>query len=299
MPTYNRRHTVVRAVRSAAAQQPQGVELEFVIVDDSTDDTLDVACRALAEFPSCTVVTHHAGNPRLRTNGARNLAIKMASGDFCVLLDSDDELAGGALEHIESFFRVNADIDVLFGSIENKSGRPRRGVAGLLDREVSYEELVSRDVGEFLPTVRRSVLVSSGMWFPQHLVGFEGMTWYGLARRGHRYFFTSRTMRLYDDTGTDRTTNPGFRLQRAGQFAAGHVALLKEFGGDIRRVSAHAYRKRLMKAMLYNRLADDRDSATDAFLQRSHRGAYRLLEASPRWMVRRMFDLGVRLYGDT
>jgi glycosyltransferase involved in cell wall biosynthesis len=299
MPTYNRPRTVGNAVRSVAVQQEDGHELEIVIVDDSTDDTLEVARRALEDFPGCQVVGHRAGNPRLRTNGARNKGIELATGELCILLDSDDEMLPGALTYVRTFFEANAHIDVLFASIESKSGRRPRGDRTLLDREVSYEELASSNVGEFLPIVRRRVFVTSGIRFQPQLIGFEGITWFSLARNGYRYYLTSKPLRLYDDEGTDRTTNARFRLERAAQFSAGHVYEIREFGADVRRRSEWAYQKRLVKAMLYNRLATERDPSSDTFLREANRLVYALVEWTPTAVARRIFDLGVRLFGDT
>jgi glycosyltransferase involved in cell wall biosynthesis len=300
MPTYNRPKTVGRAVRSAAEQQDPEVELEIVVVDDSTDDTLEVAARALAEFPACKLVTHHGGNPRLRTNGARNRGIELATGEFCMLLDSDDELMPGALTYIREFFEAHPDIDVLFGSVKSKSGRPQRVATEFLDRVVSYDEYVSHEkIGEFLPIVRRRLFIDTGIRFQQQLIGFEGIVWCTFARRGFRYYFSSRPLRLYDDTGTDRTTNAGFRLDRARVFAQGHVQLLREFGEDIRRRNAATYRKRIAKALLYNRLAAERDSDVDGFLKAKSPILYEALEVTPTALLKRVFHTGVRMYGDT
>jgi glycosyltransferase involved in cell wall biosynthesis len=300
MPTYNRPKTVGRAVRSAAAQQEEGQELEIVIVDDSTDDTLEVASRALAEYPSCKLVTFRGGNPRLRTNGARNRGIELATGEFCMLLDSDDELMPGALKYIREFFEAHPRTDALFGAVTSKSGRPQRMATEFLDRVVPYEEFVAHEkIGEFLPIVRRRLFVETGIRFQQHLIGFEGIVWNTFARMGYQYYFSSRPLRLYDDTGTDRTTNAGFRLDRARVFALGHVQLLREFGADIRRINQSTYRKRIAKALLYNRLAGERDDEVDRFLKTQSPILYEALEITPTRLLKRVFHTGVRLVGDT
>jgi glycosyltransferase involved in cell wall biosynthesis len=300
MPTYNRRVAVANALRSVAVQREEGQEIEFVVVDDSTDDTLDVARKTVAEFPRCTILTHHAGNPRLRTNGARNRAIEMATGDVFVHLDSDDELMPGALSYISKFLREHEDVDVLFGAVQTMSGRPPRIAREFFDRIVPYEEYVSHEKpGEFLPIVRRRVFMESGVRFQQQLIGFEGILWYTLARLGYRYYFTSHPVRLYNDVGTDRTTNTNFRIEKASQFVKGHVQLIKEFGDDIRRVSELTYQRKIAKAMLYNRLARERDTPSDAFLRGANPVLYRALQILPATVVRRMFHVGVNLYGDS
>jgi glycosyltransferase involved in cell wall biosynthesis len=270
-----------------------------VIVDDSTDDTLEVARRTVAEFPEHRGVFFRGGEPRLRVSGAKNKGIELSTGDVCVFLDSDDELLPGALDYVEGFFQRSSDVDLLFGSVRHKSGRPAHRRAELLDRVISYEEFISKRVGEFLPTARRSAFVTSGLRFREGLDGFEALVWYELARLGYRFFLSSTEVRLYEDTGTDRNTTVPFRLGRAAQFARGHVLMLEAFGPDVRRCNRAQYAMMLSKAMLYNRYASERDERTDHFLRTTNPLAYRAFQAVPRPLVEGVFRISARFSGVT
>ena len=91
IPTYNRSRLVLRAIRSALADQSD--DYEVIVVDDcSTDDTVSVLSR------------HHDARLRVITcadNGgccvARNIGARTARGDWLIFLDSDDELTADAL----------------------------------------------------------------------------------------------------------------------------------------------------------------------------------------------------------
>jgi glycosyltransferase involved in cell wall biosynthesis len=85
-------------VRSALAQSLGSFEI--IISDDgSSDDTLARA-RALAQTdPRIHVVT----GPNGGCSVARNRGIEAASGEYCVLLDSDDRLDPGYLEEMSAF----------------------------------------------------------------------------------------------------------------------------------------------------------------------------------------------------
>src|SRR5258708_26621111 len=103
MPTYNRSSTVGAAVRSVCVQQEASNEVEIVLVDDSTDDTLEVATQVLRSFPACTLVKYR-GPTRLGCTGARNRGIDLPSGEGLIFLDSAPELLPRPLLHIRDFF---------------------------------------------------------------------------------------------------------------------------------------------------------------------------------------------------
>ena len=102
-PVYNRADCIERCLRSVASQSiPEGVEVEHVVVDDgSTDGTRDLLRR-------------HEGDRSLKieyldrnrgTNAARNAAARVASGEFVLFLDSDDELMPGVIDRLAAAVR--------------------------------------------------------------------------------------------------------------------------------------------------------------------------------------------------
>lgn len=92
IPTYNRAHTVGRAIHSCLMQTCQ--DFEIIVVDDvkSTDDIR----AALAEFddPRIRLETGCVGTAAT----ARNRGIALARGQYIALLDSDDEFLPHKLE---------------------------------------------------------------------------------------------------------------------------------------------------------------------------------------------------------
>ena len=83
IPTYNRAHTLPRALDSVLAQTRPADEI-IVIDDGSTDET-----RELIEQQYPQVHYHYQDNAGV--SAARNLGIKVATGDWIALLDSDDK----------------------------------------------------------------------------------------------------------------------------------------------------------------------------------------------------------------
>lgn len=105
IPTFNRKHTLTRAVDSvlAQSQSPQ----EFVIVDDgSTDGTF--------EF----IGEHYPQIKRLQqdnagVSAARNLGIAETSAPWLAFLDSDDEWLPGKLAEQFEYIANNPDAEIL------------------------------------------------------------------------------------------------------------------------------------------------------------------------------------------
>lgn len=95
IPTHNRAHVLDRAIESVLAQTLKASEI--VIVDDgSTDNTAELV---RSRFPEC----HYVYQDNQGVSSARNLGIRIASGDWLAFLDSDDEWLPGkqAAQRIE------------------------------------------------------------------------------------------------------------------------------------------------------------------------------------------------------
>ncbi len=82
IPTYNRRHTLARAIDSVLAQQHPAHEI-IVIDDGSTDETLQWLNSSYSQL---NVISQQNKG----VSAARNSGIAKASGEWIALLDSDD-----------------------------------------------------------------------------------------------------------------------------------------------------------------------------------------------------------------
>lgn len=94
IPTFNRPELTAAAVASCLSQEYR--DLEVIVVDDaSTDDT--VAAATASGDPRVKVVRHPENLGHWQ---GRNTGVDRASGDWCIFLDSDEELLPGALGRI-------------------------------------------------------------------------------------------------------------------------------------------------------------------------------------------------------
>jgi|TARA_B100001079_G_scaffold252585_1_gene245825 glycosyltransferase involved in cell wall biosynthesis len=89
IPTFNRAHTLPRALDSVMVQTLQSMEI--IIVDDgSTDETNAV----LADYPGLCIISQDNRG----VSAARNVGIEKAGGEWLAFLDSDDEWLKEKLE---------------------------------------------------------------------------------------------------------------------------------------------------------------------------------------------------------
>jgi glycosyltransferase involved in cell wall biosynthesis len=101
IPTYNRAHTLPRALDSVANQSFD--DFEVLIIDDGSVDGTDQLIKQLKE--KYTFPIHYYWQTNQGKHVAHNTALKFANGEFIVTLDSDDLLEPKALERF--FFHWN------------------------------------------------------------------------------------------------------------------------------------------------------------------------------------------------
>ena len=97
-PIYNREDCIQRCIDSVCRNLKWGIELEHIIVNDgSSDRTESIIQRNADRFNHITFINFDQNRG---TNAARNAAIQAASGDFCIILDSDDYFIDDAIKII-------------------------------------------------------------------------------------------------------------------------------------------------------------------------------------------------------
>ena len=99
IPTFNRKHTLQRAIDSVLAQTFK--PFEIIIVDDGSKDGTKEWL--LLNYPS----VQYIHQPNNGVSSARNKGIQISQGSWIALLDSDDEWMPEKLEYQSRFIEVN------------------------------------------------------------------------------------------------------------------------------------------------------------------------------------------------
>jgi glycosyltransferase involved in cell wall biosynthesis len=110
IPTFNRLHTLPRAVDSVLGQSEQSFEL--LIVDDASTDGTDRYLAAIGDRRVRRIGVHCAGAAaqRLGVSGARNLGLREARADIVAFLDSDDYYRRDYLAVVTNIFAREPDV---------------------------------------------------------------------------------------------------------------------------------------------------------------------------------------------
>jgi glycosyltransferase involved in cell wall biosynthesis len=164
--TYNRRHSLPRAIESVLTQV--GVTFELIVVDDaSTDDTR--AWLATLTDPRLRVI---AAPNNLGPSGARNLGLEASRGEFVAFLDSDDAYRPGRLAVPVAALRADPSlVCVLSSAIKFDRAVPRE--ARIADVTLAAPAFAWALTCDLVPvestsiTVRRAAALATGGFCPE------------------------------------------------------------------------------------------------------------------------------------
>ena len=111
MPAYNVAPYIGEAIRSALAQTH--TDLELIVVDDgSKDETANI----VREFAHSDKRVHLVQQPNRGLAGARNTALRAATGDYLALLDSDDVWEPEFLAEQLAILEARPEVDIVTGN---------------------------------------------------------------------------------------------------------------------------------------------------------------------------------------
>jgi glycosyltransferase involved in cell wall biosynthesis len=102
IPSFNRSHTITRAIESVLKQSYQNFEL-IVVNDGSVDNTLEVLKNYSGQIKLINSIQNQG------VSAARNLGIKQALGEWVAFLDSDDEWLETKLARQFDYINANQD----------------------------------------------------------------------------------------------------------------------------------------------------------------------------------------------
>ena len=113
VPVYNREKTIVRCIDSIKRQHY--TNFECIIVDDgSLDSSLDMIRGSIDKDERFIVIRKDNGG----VGSARNCGLDLATGDWVVFVDSDDEILPN---HLSSYIdSLEDDVDLLFSGYLSK-----------------------------------------------------------------------------------------------------------------------------------------------------------------------------------
>jgi len=238
--TYNRRHSLPRAIASVQAQD--GVRFELIIVDDaSSDDTL--AYLAKLVDPRIRVITW---NRNRGPSAARNSGLAAARADIVAFLDSDDIYRPGRLAAPLAAFAADRDIVATLSSAvkHDRSGARDALVPAVKLAAPAFEWALICDlvpVEATSITVRRHAALRAGGFCESLRLTEDREFLIRLARLGDGQLLPELLWEKF--SGDDNLSND---WAKAGQGLAAYVRERPEYAGRFRKVGSYLATKVLV-----------------------------------------------------
>ena len=91
LPIFNEKYTVERLLGAMTHLDYPADRLQIQVLDDSTDDTLDLVCQLVEEYQSrgINIELIHRANRQGYKAGALNYGLRTATGEFIAIFDAD------------------------------------------------------------------------------------------------------------------------------------------------------------------------------------------------------------------
>lgn len=236
-PVYNRADCIARCLDSVIRNLRWGVELEHIVVDDgSCDDSPKIVRQYADKYPHIKFIpfTQNRG-----TNAARNAAIAAATGDYCIILDSDDYFVDEVIMFINSTVCGQSYMHYCFAA--DDMVEYYRSCPLLKEKEqtvLTYENFLFEEVtGDFIHCIKTETLKKFP--FDEELRIYEGVFFKRFYREAQTILYTNKIVTIRERNRGDSVTRNVLRNNRK-QIAKGLISkqlLVEWFGADLKKHS--------------------------------------------------------------
>lgn len=210
---YNREDCIARCIKSVKANIECGAEIEHIIVDDGSYDNSVRIIQDYADDNDHIVFIRFKENQG--TNAARNAAISAATGDYCIILDSDDYFVDDALEFISNTILNNegfryymfAPDDMQVSYINNAI------LNNSYQSTLTYRDFLKGSIqGDFIHVVDTNVIKSFP--FCDYVRIHEGVFFLRFYREVQKMLFTNRVVTIRERNRADSVTRETIRTEK-------------------------------------------------------------------------------------
>lgn len=238
-PTFNRAHTIERAIKSMQNQTYDNWEM--IIVDDGSADNTE---NIVEDYMKIDNRVKYFKKENGGVGSARNFGFKNISKDseWIGFLDSDDIFVEDALEKMVKKIKEFPDIKHFAFSTIYENGKkackiPYDNFIGDYEIVLGKDNLVE---GEFNALLHRSI-IEKGFRFEESVNGYEWLFWLRIAKSGIKVLYTTTTTRVYITSGESliRTSKRDRKYYK--NIKKGMEIILNEFGEDLKKVNKKKY----------------------------------------------------------
>jgi len=211
-PVFNRADCIGRCIESVIRNLNYNLNIEHIIVDDgSNDDSVSIVEQYKNKFNHIKFIRFIENKG---PNAARNAAINMASGTFCILLDSDDYFIEDAIKKINDLIeRYSYDYYLCVRNtcvpyIENND--LLKGCKIKLLHFIDF--LRGKISGDFVHIIKTSLLKSNP--FDEQCRIYESVFLFRIYKEIQNIFFMNEVILICDRKRTDSVIRSSFRSSK-------------------------------------------------------------------------------------
>lgn len=218
-PTFNRAHVLERCYISILEQDIN--DIEWLIIDDgSTDNTAELV--ELLKIENKLNIKYIYQNNSGK-QAAWNKAVKNASGEYFIGLDSDDALVAGSINKLLSMSTVFDDkeiIGVRAISVSSETLKPNNSYLSNIDKKSSwFDEFRSGIRGERIDFFKTELLqkylypVASGINF------IPEIWFYSTVAKEYYFYYSSIPVRIFfDSESINRLSKSSIKKHAVGHY---------------------------------------------------------------------------------
>lgn len=244
IPTYNRRNCIINAVNSVLKQDISKIQFETIVVDGNSNDGTD---KLFKKIKNKNVKYIHL-NYDPGANGCRNIGIKKSTGNYILLLDSDDILSPDFSKIISKYKNYLTYLN-FFGTAEANTNKKMYYLGG--NGFYNYKDLLSgkKFRGEMIPLVKKIVFKS--LYFDENVLYFESF-FYNKVIKKYGFFAVDEICRLYNYDQKNRASKKLMDIKNSKKRYEDYKKYLDTFGVDYLKYKLYKkYSEILLKIGMY------------------------------------------------
>lgn len=216
IPSYNHEIFIEKCLASVFKQTYPSIEI-IVVDDGSADNSVEIIKRFIGSngrFPVNLVVQKNQG-----AHNAINIGVKMASGKYINILNSDDYISGDRIEQFVSYCE-KSDVEIAFTRVEfvDHHGNDISSIHPLAIRLASEQAQILNHVSVGFAVLNSNVALSSGnLFFTKKL--FDRLGGFRDYKYCHDWDFILRAMRITEPEFIDRSSY-FYRIHRGNTYGS-------------------------------------------------------------------------------
>lgn len=252
-PVYNREDCIARCIESILRQKNLNEldgEIEHIIINDGSNDSTDAICKKYAKKNN--IIKYISFSENKGTNAARNAGIKIASGTFCIILDSDDYFVDNAISIINKTIISRPNYrHYMFAPNDIDYGKSI--LSGYKEKELSYQDFLSGQITTgFIHCIDSNIMKSFP--FDEYIRIHEGVFFLSFYKESQKMLFTNKIVTIRERGRSDSVTLDAVRTKKIfiKRTLKADEIMISQFGHDM-----NLYKCNDMLSKLYINMYDN------------------------------------------